>query len=139
MVTTTILWILTGLLVALVFLKLTAARACQAKRHPKTDCAASRRRFWISTMKFAGWVALLRVSILWYVTYREWTGTQSLTLLPLVLLLYPEGLLARPRWGLTATNVWLFSGLLTIGSYIMTVVVGLLMAGASLLTSKKSN
>ena len=90
-------------------------------------------------MKFAGLVALLRVSILWYVTYREWTGTQSLTLLPLVLLLYPEGLLLGPTWRLTATNVWLFSGLLTVGSFIMTAVGALLMAGASLLTSKRSH
>jgi hypothetical protein len=129
---TTSLWILTGLLVLLVVLTLTVDRV---QRHS----ASPRRRFWISAMKFGGVVALLRVSVLWYVTYREWTGTQSLSLLPLVLLLYPEGLLLPPTWSLTATLIWLFSGLLTIGSLTITVVVGLLRAAASLLTSRTSN
>lgn len=131
---TTTLWVLTGLLVLVVLLTLTAARAGRANRHP----ASPRKPFWILTMRFGGLVALVRIVILWYLTYREWTGTQSLSLLPLILLLYPEGLLLPPTWRLTTTHVWLFSGLLIIGSLIMTGVVALFMAAVSLLTSRNS-
>ncbi len=124
---------LAGLLVVLVLVA-AAARARRVKR----DAAALPTRFWISAMKVGGLVALLRVSILWYLTYREWTGTQSLSLLPLLLLLYPEGLLVAPTSSPTAADVWLLRGLLAVGSLVMTVVAALLTAAGSLLTSRKS-
>ncbi len=132
---TTLLLMLRDLVVLLLLPTLTGTRPGQAKR----DSALAQRRFWISTMKVGGLVAVLRVSILWYLTYREWTGTQSLSLLPLILVLYPEGLLFPPAWSLTTNGVWLFSGLLAIGSLTMTSTVASLMAAASRLRCKNSS
>lgn len=51
------------------------------------------RASWGRVWLLGSGVALVRVGVLWFLIYREWTHQQSLETLPLVLLLYPEGLL----------------------------------------------
>ena len=68
-------------------------------------------------------LTVIRVWSLWFLQYREWTNTQSLSYLPLVLLLLPERLLAQyllPEATATARSAWdvlLFSELLASGSF----------------------
>ena len=54
-------------------------------------------------------VALVRVCALWSLVYREWTHQQSLATLPLVLLLFPEGLLLPASVTWTAKLALVFS------------------------------
>lgn len=60
-------------------------------------------------------LATVRIGAFAFVEYRERTGTQALTSLPLVLLLLPEGLVLAPR-----SHPILFAGLLGFGSTILT-------------------
>jgi len=62
------------------------------------------KRFFVLTAKVGGVLAVFRVGIYWYLLWREWTGTQSLSTLPLILLLYPEGALVPS--GARATVAW---------------------------------
>src|ERR671939_2130527 len=67
-------------------------------------------------------LAVIRVGSLWFVQHQEWTNTQSLSNLWLILLLFPEGLLAKHLMPETAParSVWdilLFSELLVLGSF----------------------
>jgi hypothetical protein len=80
---------------------------------------------WSYATRLGGVIAFVRIAILWYATYREWTGTQSLSILPLLLLLFPEGAALPRNWPHTAPHVLLFSGLLAVGSF----GFGLLIAG----------
>jgi hypothetical protein len=68
-------------------------------------------------------LSVIRVGSLWFLQFREWTTTQSISYLPLVFLLFPEALLedylisyipapARSVW-----DVLLFSQLLAFGSF----------------------
>ena len=75
------------------------------------------RQFWRSVLRIGAILAFFRVLILWYLVYREWTGTQSISVLPLILLLFPEGAVVPHGLPWTAAHAWLFSGLLTIGSF----------------------
>lgn len=63
-------------------------------------------------------VALVRVSVLWFLIYREWTHQQSLNTLPLVLLLLPEGLLLPASVIWTARLALVFSAALIGGSFL---------------------
>jgi uncharacterized membrane protein len=69
-------------------------------------------------------LTVIRVGSLWFVQYREWTNTQSISYFWLILLLFPEGLLAQYLMSEAAAperSVWdvlLFSELLTLGSFI---------------------
>jgi hypothetical protein len=53
---------------------------------------------WAYAAKVGGIIAFVRIAIFWYATYRELAGTQSISELPLLLLLFPEGA-AIPRIG----------------------------------------
>ena len=64
----------------------------------------------------------VRVWALWFLQYREWTTTQSISYFPLVVLLLPEGLLAQyllpeAAPARSAWDVLLFSELLAVGSF----------------------
>jgi hypothetical protein len=67
-------------------------------------------------------LTVIRVGSLWFLQFREWTNTQSLSYLPLVFLLFPEALLEEylvPQVPAPARSVWdvlLFSELLAFGS-----------------------
>jgi hypothetical protein len=69
-------------------------------------------------------LTVIRVGSLWFVQYREWTHTQSISYIWLVLLLFPEGLLAQylmSEAAAPARSVWdvlLFSELLALGSFV---------------------
>jgi hypothetical protein len=117
-VVTTLLFILWA--VGLVLLRRTW-RVVQ--RHGGTDSVWSGGWIWISAIEIGVVVALFRVSILWYLTYLNWSGQESLSELPLVLLLFPEALAMSHKWTLTASNVWLLSTLLTVGSVTAALVV----------------
>lgn len=63
-------------------------------------------------------VALVRVGVLWLLVYREWTHQQSLNTLPLVLLLFPEGLLLPASVIWTPKLAFGFSCALIAGSFL---------------------
>jgi hypothetical protein len=63
-------------------------------------------------------VALVRVGVLWFLIYREWTHQQSLNTLPLVLLLLPEGLLLPASAIWTAKLALVFSAAVIGGSFL---------------------
>src|SRR5260370_41000152 len=106
----------------LLFILVALLMAFATRWHPPRLDPES-RLFWISAIKIASALDLARVSALWYLTYREWTGTQSFLTLPLVLLLYPEGATLPQGWSLTSSHVWLFSGDLIFGS--LSIVLGI--------------
>lgn len=70
-------------------------------------------------------VALVRVGVLWFLVYHEWTRQGSLTLLPLMLLLFPEGWLLPAPMTWTTTAALVFSAILTVGSFLWVMIVGL--------------
>jgi hypothetical protein len=63
-------------------------------------------------------VSLVRLTAFWICNYAAWTGQQSIALLPLVLLLYPELLVMPDDWTLT---VWTAIGF----SVVLCVPIGL--------------
>ena len=79
----------------------------------------------MSVMLVGGGVALVRVVILWYVTYRQWSGNESLFELPLIILLFPE-LLVMPNNRPTAANMWVSTGILVVGSFAVVSALALL-------------
>ena len=86
-----------------------------AGRESHTAPRYSLRRFFL----IAGVsLALIRVGSLWILVHQNWTGRESLDLLPLVLLLFPEGLLLPKGFAWTFWAAVSFSGLLAIGSFL---------------------
>jgi hypothetical protein len=92
------------------------------------------RQFWRSALRIGAIIAIIRLSVLWYLTYREWTGTQSLSHVLLVFFLLPEGFIFPRGWSLTAAHVWLFSGILFVGSFIVGMLLADLMRAAQKFT-----
>ena len=76
-------------------------------------------------------LTVVRVGSLWFVQYREWTNTQSISYFWLILLLFPEGLLAQhlmSEAAAPARSVWdvlLFSELLALGSFVFAYLLAL--------------
>ncbi|MCG8448158.1 MAG: hypothetical protein MI725_01085 [Pirellulales bacterium] len=62
------------------------------------------------------WIAILRLGAFWLLTIREWTGEQSLSLLPLVIVLYPEALVLPKDHIWTEWAALSFSLFLCVGS-----------------------
>ena len=68
-------------------------------------------------------LSAIRIGSLWFLQFREWTTTQSISYLPLVLLLFPEALLEDylvsyvPAHARSIWDVLLFSELLAFGSF----------------------
>jgi hypothetical protein len=73
-------------------------------------------------------LAVLRIGSLWFLQYHAWTRTESLSYLPLALLLMPEALLAQRLFtlgsGATVASVLGFSLLLAGGSFLAAVAFG---------------
>lgn len=75
-------------------------------------------------------VASVRVGVLWFLIYREWTHQQSLATLPLVLLLFPEGLLLPAPLVWTVKLALVFSASLIAGSCLWVVILALAVRAA---------
>ena len=58
--------------------------------------------------------------------YAEWTGRQSISLVPLVLALYPEALLIRNDVALTVWGAIGFGVLLIAGSFLLAVPLAII-------------
>ena len=78
-------------------------------------------RVWL----WAAAVASIRVGVLWFLIYREWTHRQSLATLPLALLLFPEGLLLPAPVIWTAKLAFVFGAALTAGSLVWVLTAAL--------------
>ena len=76
-----------------------------------------------------------RVGVLWFLLAREWEHQQSLALLPLVFLLYPEALPLPDDFNWTVSSAVAFSGALVCGSFL---VVAIFFAAAAALTHSRS-
>jgi hypothetical protein len=98
-----------------------------AKRYLKLDSTS----VWSYAAKLGGIIAFVRIAILWYATYREWTGTQSISMLLLLLFLLPEGAAIPRNWPPSAPHLLFSSGLLAVGGF----GFGLLMAGLAKVSS----
>jgi hypothetical protein len=68
-------------------------------------------------------LAATRIGVLWFLIYREATHQQSLVQLPLILLLYPEGLLLPRNFTWTVEKGIAFSGALLLGSLLLVAFV----------------
>jgi hypothetical protein len=95
------------------------------------------RQFWRSALRIGAIIATVRISVLWYLIYREWTGTQSLSHVLLVFFLLPEGFIFPRGWSLTAAHVWLLSGILLVGTLTIVMFVAYLIQD-DVLPDKKS-
>jgi len=85
------------------------------------------------------WISLaaVRITALWLLIYLEWSHRQSISLLPLVILLYPEGLLLPAKFNWTLWGAIGFSGVLLLGSLVLTTVLFVAMRSAQLLGNRK--
>jgi hypothetical protein len=90
----------------------------------RSRTGSGRRRYWISVLLVEGVVTVVRVLILWYVTYRAFVHKENLSELPLMVLLMPELLLA-PGDPVSPRGMWTLTGLLVVGS---ALIVSLLAA-----------
>jgi len=72
-------------------------------------------------------LSCVRVAMFSVLVYAEWTGRQSISLVPLVLALYPEALLIRNDATLTVWAAVGFSVLLIAGSFLLAVPVAIVM------------
>jgi hypothetical protein len=73
-------------------------------------------------------VAGLRLAAFWGLYSLEQLHAQSISLLPLVLLLYPEGLLVPKDHRWTMASALLFSAALVVGSFILVGIVALVIS-----------
>lgn len=74
-------------------------------------------------MRLGFLLAATRIGVLWFLIYREATYQQSLPQLPLILLLYPEGLLLPRNFAWTVERGVAFSGALLLGSLLFVAFV----------------
>lgn len=61
---------------------------------------------------------MVRLAALWFLIYREWTREASLAILPLILLLFPEGWLLPAPVTWTTNTALVFSAILAAGSFL---------------------
>jgi hypothetical protein len=74
-------------------------------------------------MRLGSLLAATRIGVLWFLIYREATHQPSLSELPLILLLYPEGLLLPRNFTWTVEKGIAFSGALLLGSLLLVAFV----------------
>lgn len=79
-------------------------------------------------------VSSARVFVLWILVTREWAHQQSITYLPLVFLLYPEGFLLPGNFNWTMMRAVAFSGVLFCGSFL---IVAIYIAATAALTDSR--
>jgi len=84
-----------------------------ARPHSRWKC------FIILTARAGGVLAVFRLGIYWYLLWREWTGTQSLSTLPLILLLYPEAAIAPSGMRATVASAVAISAGFVLGSMLL--------------------
>ena len=72
-------------------------------------------------------LACVRLGALWFLVSREWIHQQSLSTLPLILLLFPEGFLLPARVIWTLKTALFFSAVLVVGSFTAVALLGLCM------------
>ncbi len=70
-------------------------------------------------------LACVRLGALWLLVSREWIHQQSLSTLPLILLLFPEGLLLPSPVIWTLRTALFFSAVLVVGSFTAVALLGL--------------
>jgi len=70
-------------------------------------------------------LACVRLGALWLLVSREWSHQQSLSTLPLILLLFPEGLLLPAPMIWTLRTALFFSAVLVVGSFTAVALFGL--------------
>jgi len=68
-------------------------------------------------------VVAIRVGILWYLFARQAVGNESISEVPLVLMLMPEGLLISRNWSWTPARLMAATIVLTISSILITAIV----------------
>ena len=68
-------------------------------------------------------LSAIRIAALWFLLYREWSHHPSISLLPLILALYPEGLLLPAKLSWTVGRAVEFSGVLLLGSFAITTAL----------------
>jgi hypothetical protein len=107
-------------LLAISILLVVLARRAQAN----TD-AASPRKFLVPAMQVAAAVSAARVLIFWYLVYRQWTRTEDLSELYLIVFVFPELLLTRDTGLLSWSDVALSTILLVGGSAFMIAALAL--------------
>jgi hypothetical protein len=83
-----------------------------------TDTGSARRRYWISVVRLAVVVGFVRGLCFCDITYRAFVRRESLSELPLIVLLCPE-LLVTPTDPVTPAGLWVLTGALVIGSFAM--------------------
>lgn len=71
-------------------------------------------------------VTVVRVLILWYVTYRAFVHSEHLSELPLIVLLMPELLLA-PGDPVSPRGMWALTMLLVVGSALLVLLLAALL------------
>ncbi len=117
--------VILGILVTL----LAAAIAVAAVHSGGAESRGTVRLFWAVAIL----VSFGRVGALWVLLVLEWTGRQTLAAVPLVLLLYPEGLLLGPVGAWTVRKALAFSAVLLAGSLAWAgVITALVVASAGL-------
>ena len=70
-------------------------------------------------------LACVRLGALWLLVSREWIHQQSLSTLPLILLLFPEGFLLPSPVIWTLRTALFFSAVLVVGSFTAVALLGL--------------
>jgi hypothetical protein len=84
-------------------------------------------------------IATVRIGVLWFLTWLKVTDSETLSALPLIVLLLPEGLIV-PEWSNPIAFAITLSTLLLAGSLVGTVFVSYTIRGASgALTSAVKN
>jgi len=84
-------------------------------------------------------VAAARIGVLWYLFVRHAMGRESLEEILLILLLYPEGLFFPRDWQATLIRTIGVSGVLLVGSLIITAIVAATLRVAGALMRSKPN
>jgi len=72
-------------------------------------------------------LSCVRIAIFAFLIFCEWTGRQSISLLPFILVLYPEGLLIKNDVTWTVWGAIGFSVLLIVGSFVLAVPVAVIL------------
>jgi len=71
-------------------------------------------------------LSCVRIAMFSVLVYSEWVGRQSISLVPLVIALYPEALLIRNDATLTVWSAIGFAVLLTVGSCLLALPVAII-------------
>ena len=94
------------------------------RRAVATSTGSAPRHYWRSVLVVAGVVTVLRVGICWYLTYRAFSHYESLSEIPLIVLLMPEYLLT-PGDPATPQGMWCLTAALVIGTFVMVTLLAL--------------